>query len=240
MKKLNVVLTVVARDNVVVRVSKRLQGTVDVGKEVIDKKAVDASLPYELKVIFGLSAVISEMTKAGVNGSIFVADSVMPRLLQAKKVMKKHNAVDIMMTSWMIKSNDCENYRKAFLALLRALRSAENNDVLVIFKPISELWKIKLEGADNIPDGTVVELKNGISERYGCRAIGSNRFVGSVTVKRYQVSNKEVVFGEIHDDTLNSKALDFLAAARSIVKSAMAALPPKVDTAAVVEVKGNF
>ena len=104
MKKLNVVLTVVARDNVVVRVSKRLQGTVDVGKEVIDKKAVDASLPYELKVIFGLSAVISEMTKAGVNGSIFVADSVIPRLLQAKKVTKKHNAVDIMMTSWMMMS----------------------------------------------------------------------------------------------------------------------------------------
>ena len=125
------------------------------------------------------------------------------------------------------------------MGLLRALRSAENNDVLVIFKPISELWKVKLEGADNIPDGTVVDLKNGISERYGCRAIGSNRFVGSVTVKRYQDRNKEVIFGEIHDDTLNSKALDFLATARSAVKSAMAALPPKVDTA-VVEIAGNF
>lgn len=237
-KKLQVVATVMARDDQVVRVSKRLEGTVDAGKVVVEKHEVIATLPYEVKVLFGLTELVEQMVKYNVNGTIFVADSVAPRIFQAKKLIGTHNAADIMITSWMKASGEKAEYYAAFSVLLTALRRARNNDVLVIVKPVSELWRVRLNGADGLADGTLVDIKNGISEKLGVQVIGSSRFAGTVTVKRRTERNGSVtVYGDIVYESLSDKAAAFAVAGRAVVAAAMSELP---SSAVAVEVAGNF
>lgn len=234
--KLMITVAVVARDDTVTRASVRLEGTVDAGKIVSEKMTVDAALPYEIKILTGVTTVVDEMVSAGVSGVIFVSETVLPRLLQARKLLDRHNAVDIMTLPWMKKEGKEESYRAAFGALLAALRRAKNHDIMIVFHNTKELYRVKLEGAEGL-SGTTVMLRNGISEEYGVRVIGNDRFAGTV-----RVSEREgKVYGEIIVDTLFGRAKSFIVYGREAVKSAMSLLPEFVaKEKPAVEIGGNF
>lgn len=231
-----ITVAVVARDDTVTRASVRLEGTVDAGKIVSEKMTVDAALPYEIKILTGVTTVVDEMVSAGVSGAIFVSETVLPRLLQARKLLDRHNAVDIMTLPWMKKEEKEESYRAAFGALLAALRRAKNHDIMIVFHNTKELYRVKLEGAEGLA-GTTVMLRNGISEEYGVRVIGNDRFAGTV-----RVSEREgKVYGEIIVDTLFGRAKSFIVYGREAVKSAMSLLPEFVaKEKSAVEIGGNF
>lgn len=236
MAKLMITVAVVARDDMVTRASVRLEGTVDAGKIVSEKMTVDAALPYEIKILTGVATVVDEMVSAGVSGAIFVSETVLPRLLQARKLLDRHNAVDIMTLPWMKKEGKEESYRATFGALLAALRRAKNHDIMIVFHSTKELYRVKLEGAEGL-SGTVVMLRNGISEEYGVRVIGNDRFAGTV-----RVSEREgKVYGEIIVDTLFGRAKSFIVYGREAVKSAMSLLPEFIaKEKPAVEIGGNF
>lgn len=240
-KTLQVVVSVVARDNVIARSSVRLEGTVDEGKVVCEAKTVEKSnLPYEVKVLRGLADIIDQMTVAGLAGTVMIASSVMPRYLQARKLVDRHNAVDIMTTAWMKKTEHVEDYRSAFKALLASMRRAKNNDILIMVRDVRELYRVKLEGAEGLA-GTAVDIRNGISEEYGVRVLGNDRFAGTVKVRESVENGNTVAYGEIIVDSLLGKAKSFNRYGRIAVKKAMSLLPAVVTVEKEkVTVSGNF
>lgn len=227
MAKLMVVVSVVARDSVIARASVRLAGTVDEGRVVTRTATVDAAAPWELKILSGLTTVVDEMSAAGVSGVVFIAGSVMPRFLQAKKLIDRHNAVDIMILPWMKKEGKEELYRAAFTNLLAALRRAKNRDVTVIVRDVRDLYKVKLEGAAGLV-GTTVDIRNGISEEYGVRVIGNDRFAGKVIIREVSERGNIVSYGEIIPDSLFGNAKSFTSYGKEAVAAALNLLPAPV------------
>ena len=240
--KLAVVAAVVARDDVAARASVRLAGTVEEGKVVTSTMTVSADMPYEVKILTGLAALIEEMAAAGVSGAVFTAGSVLPRYFQARKLISRHNAADIMILPWMKERK--EQYRAAFTALLAAMRRAKNRGITVIVHDTKELYRVRLEGAAGL-SGTTVDIRAGISEEYGIRVINNDRFFGKVRVREVVERGGEIVtYGEIIADSLPAAAGSFLDHGRTAVKSAMSLLPsytPAVaDETTMLTVNGNF
>lgn len=243
MAKLMIAASVLARDNVVARASVRLEGTVDEGKVVTSVTEVDAALPYEIKVLHGLSVLVEEMAAAGVSGTVFVASRVFPRILLAFKLLDRHNAADIMILPWMKKEGLDKEYRDVFVELLAALRRARNHSVTVLVREICELYKVKLEGAEGFV-GASVDLRSGISEEYGIRVINNDRFAGTVVVISREEKDNTVFYGEIVEDSLPGRARSFVEHGRKAVNSTLALLPKfvarKEQEEAAVTVNGNF
>lgn len=239
MAKLMVVVTVVARDGIIGRSSVRLEGVVDAGKVVTTIAEISADLPYELKVLRGVATVVDEMAAAGVSGAVFVADGVLPRLLQARKLIDRHNSVDIMILPWMKKDGREEEYRETFTALLASLRRAKNRDITVVFHSTKELWKVRLEGAEGLA-GTTVDIRNGISEEFGVRVVGNDRFAGKIIVRESVEKGSTVAYGEIVVDSLVGRAKSFIGYGREAMAAAMALLPEFTVRETTVEIGGNF
>ena len=134
-----------------------------------------------------------------------------------------------------------EIYREAFGTLLTAMRRAQNRGITVIVHDVRELYKVKLEGAEGLA-GITVDIRNGISEEYGVRVIGNDRFAGKVIVRDVVENGNTVAYGEIVVDSLVGKAKSFIGYGRIAVKEAMALLPAwtaKEDTTKVT-VNGDF
>ena len=219
-KTLQIVAAIVAKDEMVTRASVRLAGVVNEGKVVSDVRIVDSTLPYEVKILSGLAELVSQMTDAGINGAVFIASSVMPRYLQARKLIDRHNAVDIMTTAWMKKNQHLDAYRDTFKALLASLRTAKNKGVLVIVRDIADLHRVKLDGAVGL-NGLRLDIRSGINEEYGVRVIGSTRFAGSVVVRE----TADGVYGDIVEDSLFGKASSFVRYGDLAVRTAISLLP---------------
>lgn len=239
MAKLMIAASVLVRDNKVVRASVRLDGTVDAGRVVTSELEVDAALPYEIRVLHGLSVLVEEMSASGVSGTVFVASNIFPRILLAFKLLDRHNAAAMMVLPWMKKEGLAEQYHEVFVELLAALRRARNRKVTVLIREVRELYKVRLEGAEEL-EGASVALKNGISEEHGVRVVGNDRFVGTVVVTRREERGSTVFYGEIVEDSLPDRARSFIEKGRTAVKSAMALLPEFVIKEQAVEVSGNF
>lgn len=243
MAKLMIAASVLARDNVIARASVRLEGTVDAGKVVTDKTTVDPALPYEIRVLHGLSVLIEEMAAAGVSGTVFVASRVFPRILLAFKLLDRHNAADIMILPWMKQEGLDKEYHEVFIELLAALRRAKNRKVTVLVREIYELYKVRLEGAEGLV-GASVDLHNGISEEYGVQVVGNDRFAGTVVVISREERGRTVLYGEIVEDSLPGRAKSFIEYGRKAVNSTLALLPKfvarKEQEEAAIAVNGNF
>lgn len=221
-RRLQIAAAVVAKDDTVVRASVRLGGE---GKAVIDKVTVETSAPWETRVLGMLARTIEQMATAGISGAIFIGDRAMPRYLQAVKMIDRHNGVEMMTLPWMkVNPEVLESYRKAARELLAALRKARNVGIIAIVRGMSELWKVKLEGESEVLlslEGKAVDIRAGISEEFGIRVVGNKRFYGSVIVK----SLKDSFEGKIVDESLSSKALEFLTRARKAVHLGFDQLP---------------
>ena len=214
----SVIVSVVAKDNVVVRSSCRLWG--DDPKVVTKEVSVPDSHRYEVKVLWGVAAVIGDMIKAGVSGVIVVSDKILPRLLQAKKMTGRHNAADIMMLPWMKADGIADEYYRVFVELLKALRKAANKDIKVRFIDSLSLFKVRVSGGAAIPDGMIVDIRQGVSDIWGC-TVNNDRFFGSVKILKM---NDGEVWGEIIPGSLAGGAVVFNERGRIAVSAAASTL----------------
>lgn len=214
----SVIVAVVNKGEKVVRSSCRLWGekSVVVTKEV---KIPEEMTLWETRLLVGVSSVIEGMISVGVSGTIVVSERVLPRLLQAKKMTGRHNGAEMMVLPWMKTDGNDDSWKKCFTVLLRSLRRAENKGINVRFIDSLSLFKVRIKGGADIPDGMIVDVRQGKSDIWGC-TVANDRFFGSIKV----IKMKEEVWGDIIPESLVGGAAIFNSRGRIAVNSAVRAL----------------
>lgn len=213
----SVIVAVVAKDDVVVRSSCRLWGETPV--TVTRQVKVGSVSRYENKIALGVAAVVEGMISANLSGIIVVADKVLPRLLQAKKMTDRHNAADIMILPWMKADGVADEYRAVFEVLLRSLRRAKIRNLDIRFTGSLSLFKVKVNGGSDIPDGMIVDIRQGMSDIWGC-TVDNSKFFGSVKILKIGGA----VWGEVMPGSLVGKAAVVNERGRIAVANAMEGL----------------
>lgn len=228
-KSLAVAIAIVAKGDTVVRSSIRLDSCVDSGKIVVDKITVNEGLPYEVRILGGFVKVGRELIKASLNAAVFLPEIVAPRVWQAQKFLRRHNAIELMTPVWMRESKFKEDYAKAIGETLAMLRSARNKGIIIIPKMISELRWVNLEGHVEELLGLRIPLHEGKNDEYGIRVKGNARFHGEVLITlRKNYKGEEFVAGEIIKNSLTDKAKSFLEKTDKALGEAFNSLPKTI------------